>query len=243
VEKSLTHLTSEEKRHTERPRVAAGEERDVSKEHQVENGDHLSGIAEKYGFGDFKTIWDLPENAELRGARRNPHVLLPGDKVAVPDKTEKMEQVAADKRHRFQTRIQPLKLRIRLLDLAEQPAAGVKCRVAAGPVAQDLVSDGEGKVERRIPRDVRKGKLTVDDPDNRFDVVVPVLIGELHPVDTPSGQRARLRNLGYYFGDLDEDDPPQFKSAVEEFQCDHGLPITGDCDAGTQSKLLTLHGA
>jgi peptidoglycan hydrolase-like protein with peptidoglycan-binding domain len=33
-----------------------------------------------------------------------------------------------------------------------------------------------------------------------------------------------------------------FRSAVEEFQCDHGLTVDGDCGAQTQAKLLSVHG-
>jgi Putative peptidoglycan binding domain len=30
---------------------------------------------------------------------------------------------------------------------------------------------------------------------------------------------------------------------VQEFQCDTGLPVTGECDAATQSKLKEMHGS
>ncbi len=56
---------------------------------------------------------------------------------------------------------------------------------------------------------------------------------------TPSGQQARLDNLGYFASDGDDD---AFKSAVEEFQCDNSLTVDGDCGPATQAKLKQVYG-
>jgi peptidoglycan hydrolase-like protein with peptidoglycan-binding domain len=70
-------------------------------------------------------------------------------------------------------------------------------------------------------------------------------------VDEVSGQIGRLNNLGYDAGELDSPvaSPEQerhrsehFRSAVEEFQCDHGLLVDGICGARTQAKLEEIHG-
>jgi len=49
--------------------------------HTVAQGEHLSGIAAKYGFQKVATIWEHPDNAGLKSKRKNPHILLPGDKI------------------------------------------------------------------------------------------------------------------------------------------------------------------
>jgi hypothetical protein len=79
-----------------------------------------------------------------------------------------------------------------------------------------------------------------------------VKIGYLDPVEEVSGQVARLANLGYYVGALDQPEPDQLRSAIEEFQCDHfpeprrsdGVPVAvnGICDPKTQAKLQEVHG-
>ena len=51
-----------------------------------------------------------------------------------------------------------------------------------------------------------------------------------------------MSNLGYYLGPLDADNPAKFRSAVEEFQCDYGLTVDGDCGPNTQAKLKQVHG-
>jgi hypothetical protein len=116
--------------------------------------------------------------------------------------------------------------------------------------SESATPDGDGTVEFHVRSKTGRGQLKVDDPESGFEVDVPVVIGKLPPADQEAGQKVRLRNLGYFFGYVpgvdasdDHDDPQAFASAVEEFQCDHGLSKTGQCDATTQQKLVELHGS
>ena len=49
----------------------------------------------------------------------------------------------------------------------------------------------------------------------------PILIGHLDPIDTVSGQKARVNNLGYFAGPLDQVNEALLRPTVEEFQCEH----------------------
>nr|WP_246312511.1 peptidoglycan-binding domain-containing protein [Aquabacterium terrae] len=92
-------------------------------------------------------------------------------------------------------------------------------------------------LDKAIARTARNGKLELTDDQ------IAIGIGDLDPVEEKSGQLARLLNLGYYRRALDPVDEDEWKSAVEEFQCDHELtPVTGECDGATQAKLLEVHG-
>jgi hypothetical protein len=95
-------------------------------------------------------------------------------------------------------------------------------------------------VEQRIPADAVTGELTVN------GVSTPLKIGHLDPVDLPSGQRARLNNLGIYAGEMgdadSEDGQMLLRSAVEEFQCDQGLTVDGICGPKTQARLAEVYG-
>jgi peptidoglycan hydrolase-like protein with peptidoglycan-binding domain len=73
-------------------------------------------------------------------------------------------------------------------------------------------------------------------------VQIPIKIGDLDPEKKVSGQQARLKNLGYFRGDVDGQDSDDFESAVEEFQCDHSLKVDGICGPKTQAKLKEVHG-
>ena len=55
------------------------------KAHQVEQGECLSSIAYECGFFP-DTIWNHPQNAELKRKRNNPNALMLGDIISVPDK-------------------------------------------------------------------------------------------------------------------------------------------------------------
>ena len=68
--------------------------------HQVKQGDCISSIAFENGFFP-DTIWNHPSNAELKKKREDPHVLLPGDMVFIPDKRPKEVSEPTNQVHKF----------------------------------------------------------------------------------------------------------------------------------------------
>ena len=66
-------------------------------------------------------------------------------------------------------------------------------------------------------------------------------IGHLDPIEEILGQKARLQNLGYPI-DVQEKDKVKFEIAIQEFQCDHGLSVSCECDQKTQDKLSEVYG-
>jgi len=204
--------------------------------HTVQQGEHLSGLAEQYGFRGYAAIWDHPANAELKRLRKNPHVLAPGDELTIPDSKAKIVDLATGKSHRIKVRRSKLTLRLLILDGSRQPRANESCTMAVEGASRDIATDGDGKVERPITSSDRRASVEFD------DIEVPVDIGALDPVDRPSGWQARLINLGYLESPVDDEDDPDIRSAVEEFQCDYRISITGRFDAATQQKILDAHG-
>ncbi len=205
--------------------------------HTVEPGEHASSIADQFKFRDFKTLWDHAANAAIKALRKNPHVLNPGDEIEIPDKVKRNEDAATAKYHIFEAKLQKLQLRMRLQTSDGDPRANKDCEVEAESKVERLKTDGSGVVVRKIPRNSKKGKLRIETED------IPLQIGGLDTEDTKSGQQARLLNLGYYRGTMGSTDEKEFRSSVEEFQCDNSLPVTGDCDGATQSKLKDIHGS
>ena len=71
-----------------------------------------------------------------------------------------------------------------------------------------------------------------------------VELRDIPPVDTVPGQKARLANLGYFGGAIeDETTDPVFEGAVADFQVDHKLEPTGVVDDATKKALVERHGS
>ncbi|HEV3331703.1 MAG TPA: peptidoglycan-binding protein [Bryobacteraceae bacterium] len=209
----------------------------------VKQGDHLSKIAKEFGFSDYHTIWDHPNNAALKQQRSNPSVLYPGDSLFIPDRQQRLESRNTDKLHQFQAKKPALKLRLALEDAYEKPIANAPCILAIGSDSRNVTTDGSGKIEQDIPPDVHDAILVVQDEQTPLNnTQIEIKIGDLDPVEEISGQIARLDNLGYFAGDVNQPDQKAFESAVEEFQCDQGLTVDGICGPVTQAKLKQVQG-
>lgn len=210
----------------------------MSRAHVVEQGEHLTQIALRYGVTDYCVVWDDPQNADLRLRRQNPNVLMPGDVVYIPDRQEKRELLPTGQRHRFRLSASPLKLCIVLKESDGQPLSGLACTLEIDDARFALTTGEDGRIEKEIEATAREGRLCVPDAGIEF----PFHVGHLDPVDATSGIAARLANLGYYLAPVDPLDESELQAAVEEFQCDYGLTVDGICGPKTQAKLKDVHG-
>jgi hypothetical protein len=212
----------------------------LGKVHVVEPGDHLPKIAAAEGFGNVDAIWDHPRNAELKATRKDVCILNPGDEIFIPDKEPKTVSVSTGEAYRFVILRPKIRLSLVIKDIANQPLANVPCELRTESASFRLVLDGNGKLDQEIPLDSESCQLILEDREIRLRV------GHLVPIELPDGMRARLNNLGYEAGSPEERDEtfddPALRSAIEEFQCDNGLKVTGIYDAATQAKLLKVHG-
>jgi hypothetical protein len=215
--------------------------------HTVKQGEHLSSIARHYGFSVYKVIWNDPKNAKLKERRKNPNVLYPGDRIYIRDKEEKQESGSTEQRHRFRMKSPKLELRLVLEDQYEKPIKNARCELHVESEVFHLTSDGIGHINQSIPATAENAFLIIKDQETPLnETVVSIKIGHLDPVEEQSGQLSRLNSLGYFAGPLPnvskEENLALFLSAVEEFQCDHGLTVDGKCGPLTQAKLKQVHG-
>src|SRR5688572_3157893 len=91
--------------------------------HVVQQGECLSTIAKRYGFPDYRTVYEHPDNAELRRKRPNPNLLFPGDVVAIPEPKVRTAAVATGQVHRFQVTLPKKELHLQLKDHEGKPIA------------------------------------------------------------------------------------------------------------------------
>ncbi len=204
--------------------------------HAVSEGEHLSAIAVRYDFSDSNTIWRAPANEELRTARPDPHQLVEGDLVAIPEKQVTAYDVATGRRHKFVIRLERLKVRLRILDWSGKPIVGASGTITIGSESRGVTTDGEGVLVTDVPRDCTRGTIEIG------GYSYELTIGGLAPASEIRGQVARLTNLGYWRGfDGDLSDPADLRLAIALFQNEHGLDPTGDADEAFTRKLAQVH--
>lgn len=209
--------------------------------HVVAQGECLISLAERYGFF-WKTLWEHDQNAELRALRKDPHVLLAGDQVFVPEKTLEEVQKPTGASHRFRRKGVPAKLRIQLLD-ENGPRANVPYVLFVDGVllsADGARTDGDGFANADIPPQARSAELRLV-PEGGAEEEYALQLGHVNPVETVSGQKQRLQNLGLLKGAIDEEETAEWREALAAFQAAQGLGPTGEPDEETLAKLRTAH--
>lgn len=207
------------------------------RKHVVQSGECLSSIAFANGFF-WQSLWELPENAELRATRGSPFVLRPGDVLHIPELRQKTVVVDSNARHRFRRRGVPARLRL-TLRIMDQPLANLPYTLEFGEELRQGTTDDQGTVDTHIPPDIERAILRVGEGEGAL--VYELLPRKLNPLDGIDGVQSRLTNLGYYRGPIDGKLDESTKAAIRQFQSDQGLVVSGELDAATLESLLRGH--
>ncbi len=209
--------------------------------HKVQFGDCMSSIAEQYGFF-WQTLWNLPQNAELKAKRGNPNVLMPNeDSVFVPEKELKTESRSTGQMHKFRVKNVPAKLRIQFMDEGK-PRANVPYTLTIDGKVVSNPGDkttSNGMVACSISPLAKQGTLVLGSGEDAEEYNLN--LGHLNPAKDLSGIKQRLRNLGFYNGSINMELDDDTKNAIAAFQAVSGLNPTGELDKATESKLEQVH--
>ena len=235
----------------------------MAKTHDVVQGEYLSLIAARYGFTDHLVLWNFPANAALKQLRKNPNVLLPGDRVVIPDRETGLVSAPTGQVNPFVANASDVLVNIVFEDPSRQPLATRAGNLTVGVTSQrgngfivrgptPATTDNQGKFPIIFRNALGTGALPTDGAFV-MDPAAPLprapfrfLVGSLDRLDTRSGQRARLNNFGYFAG-FGEQDDDQLVWAIEEFQNDEKLTergLTGTLakDRRTLNRLGQRHG-
>lgn len=207
--------------------------------HVAKANDCISNIALEHGFFP-DTIWNDPDNADLRRVRPDPNVLRTGDLVVVPDKRRKEEDKPTDQRHQFRRRGTPATIHLRLLK-NNKPRANEPYRLAIDGRIHAGTTDEDGKVWIFVPPNARDATLYVGEGKKRAEY--KLALRRLQPVSELEGVQQRLNNLGYGAGPENGELHSRTVEALKRFQQDHELAISGKSDPETQAKLGHRHGS
>ncbi|MFN0134910.1 MAG: peptidoglycan-binding protein [Phycisphaerae bacterium] len=202
----------------------------------VKAGDCISSIAKEAGHF-WLTIWDDAGNSEVKTAREDPNVLMPGDRLVIPPFEEKEESIAPEQRHRFKRKGEPAKFRVRLME-NDKPVANKPYKFDIDGKMTEGTTDPEGLVEVSLPGNAKRGKLMIEGGQTyAFE------FGQLEPINTLKGVQERLKNLGYDIDACDGKQGPKTRDAVLEFQRKSAIEPSGDVDQGTRDALELKHGS
>ena len=211
--------------------------------HSVKQGECLSSIARLYGFSSFEVIYSHPNNSEFKSRRPNPNTLKPGDRVFICDKDTKAIPAETNKSHKFVATTAKVALRLAVKDGDGQPYANTHYQIQFDDVESDGTTDGEGRIEVKVPPDAAQGTLILFQGATGQDVLASISLdlGCLDPIDEVTGIQSRLNNLGFHCGVVDGVCGEHTKSALRAFQESNGLTVTGEADPDTRNKLRQQH--
>lgn len=202
--------------------------------YQVKQGDCISSIAFEHGFFT-ETIWNHPQNAELKEKRKDPNTLCAGDLVFVPDKREKAVKKPTEQVHKFQMKNTPALCSLQMFD-EDEVRANQDYELEIDGVKHLGETDSQGVLRVPIPPNARKGMLIIGADKAEFNLN----FGQIEPPTEIKGLQARLNNLGFECpttGKLDDDT----KRAVRRFQYACEMEETGEFDEATRQKIDELH--
>lgn len=207
-------------------------------DHLVAEGDCIHRIANDSGCSP-DALWDHPANAELKRARPDRSVLLRGDKVFVPDVVTREEFGETDRRHDFVRDGCRIKIRLRFIE-DDEPVEGARCIFDIAGERSEKRTNADGVVEVEAPAAVDAGTVTVCSGDRQR--TYRLRIGSLDYHASPMGILQRLRNFGYYRGDLVAEWNQRAVAALHAFQRASGLEQTDEPDQATIDKLRESYG-
>jgi hypothetical protein len=159
---------------------------------------------------------------------------LPGDRLHVREREEKIVERPVDQRHKFVRKGAPSKLRL-CVKRAGQPRGQKPYQLLVDGEIFEGTTDNDGWIEVAIRPDARDGRLTVGD-DPLHQQVFSLELGGMDPITEPTGIQKRLRNLGFdceLSGELDE----ETRAVIAMFQESEDLEETGEPDGATLDRL------
>ncbi|MCA9652664.1 MAG: peptidoglycan-binding protein [Myxococcales bacterium] len=218
--------------------------------HEVLDGECTSSIAVAKGHL-LETLWNHPDNAALKEARKDPRVLRPGDRVVVPPLRLAKHAIQIERLNVFVRKGVPEHLQLRFLDHEGKPLADRPYRVEIdGEPGEPAKTDEHGAIALSVPALAKRAVLHLrvapfDVPGLELlepaalEQELEIAIGRLEPIESPRGGAQRLMSLGYL--EDAEVDADRFLEAVLEFQTAEGLETTGWYDEPTRKALLEAH--
>jgi murein L,D-transpeptidase YcbB/YkuD len=172
--------------------------------------------------------------------------LYPGDLLFLPSRTETLLEFKKGTTNTYVASVPRITVRIAFED-DDGPYAGEDFVVEETNPPIEGTTDNDGIAEFMLPYTIKKAKVHLLE---RKEVFI-VDIGHLDPVNTASGVRQRLSQLGYLPQPCPVTDAGlakrvltyEMEQALREFQRDNGIEENGTVDQATRDALVEAFGS
>jgi hypothetical protein len=190
------------------------------------------------GHKSWTDIWDHSNNAKLR-KKRDPNLLVEGDFLYVPKVEAKEESESSDTRHRHKVEREQDELVLCFKEVEAYiklfGSIAYKIKVGKNELKGEIKNEGQ---EVKIPLGlaVEEASLWIEDVEYKLD------IGGLDPVWRLSGVQARINNLGWDTGKVDNIIGPLTRRGVRDFEAYYKIKVDGKVDSTTRNKVKEVYG-
>jgi|GEM_PF-790970 len=228
-------------------KATPGAQSGKSRRYSVRQGDTLGRIAWQNGFSDWQSIYNHPDNADLRKKRPNPDILAPGDVVAIPPRKPPVFQLATGREHKLVVKRPKVHLHLLLSNDDDKPIKNARYEIVLAAGAKSKLAgttDGNGVLKKDIPYDEVEVTITAWPPEdpNKQSISWNLYVGGLDPLDTPSGIQARLESLGFDCGGESGDIGPATEEALRAFRAQEKIDEQDLLGPKTLKALETEYG-
>lgn len=200
-------------------------------------GDCLINVSSTEGHF-WETVWNHPQNAELRERREHLNIIKEGDHVFIPDIELKEYSGETERRHRFEVRGRRANFTLTLMNLGKPRANETYILIVDG-TSRTGQTDENGTLSEPIPPKARYGRLLLGAEQEEFEIN----FGYMDPIEEFSGVQKRLQNLGFYPGPINNESNIELTTAIAEFQRSEMLSGEGTLNDETRQKLVEVHGS
>jgi hypothetical protein len=211
----------------------------TAKQHVAKYDECFTSIAAQYGF-DPESLWNDPSNMELKEKRKNMNILAEGDVVHIPEKTVKWENVKSGNCYTIKIADLMSSIQLQLLNTNGDKRPNVNYILSIKTKSNQTIpdkkgtTDSDGFMNEPVPPDADIATVVVIENGNedRYELK----LGGLDPIDTLRGKQQRLSNIGFYC-EYEEELGESTRDAINLFQAQYELKVTGEFDEETVKKL------
>ena len=204
----------------------------------AKQGDCFINICKQEGFF-WETVWNLPENQQLRQKRKKLNILKKGDQIYIPDFDIKEVSGQTEQLHKFVVHNMLIDFTLTLLNLGKPRANEDYTLKIGGFIYRKGRTDETGTLTEKIPSKTSRGLLLLGENQEEIEIN----FGYLDPIEEISGVQTRLRNLGFYQGIVNDEIDLETTEAIAEFQRSVKISGEGELNDETRQKLIEVHGS